>query len=102
MNMKLTNTSVVLEHAIKPGKYLFFGLSSWRHEHSGYHGYTKIEAEFLEHGTVGGNIYFFGSNWMEQHEDEELEEGVVPSNEFAFASHDIVDGEWHHFGKIVF
>jgi len=103
INMKLTNKTVVLEHAIKPGKYLFFGLSSWRRGHVDVNRtYTKIEAEFLDHGLVGGSIHLFGANWMEQYEDEEVAEGVVPENEFAAESHGIVDGEWHHFGKIVF
>ena len=64
--------------------------------------HTKIEVEFMKHGVVGGAIYLFNNNWMEQYEDEELDDwAITPDNKLADESYQIVDGEWHHFGKIV-
>ena len=64
--------------------------------------HMKMEVELLRHGVVEGTLWLFGADWMENYSDAEMESGALPANELSRASHEIVDGEWHHFGSLVF
>eukprot|EP01083_Nonionella_stella_P144636 451894_1 len=87
LNMKLTNETVVLQHVIKPGKYTFIGSSSLRQST-----FLKIEVEFMKLGIVEGMMHSSSI-------DEDTQ--MVHYDENAQSSCKIIDGEWHHFGKIV-
>ena len=109
LDMKLTNKTVTLEHAIRPGKYVFFGLSSCKQGNGDENDYKldvnmKIEVEFCKHGVVDGMIYLFLNDWTDNYEEDDIDDGKVlcPDNQFSYDSFKIVDGEWHHFGKIIF
>merc|ERR1712129_162921 len=102
LNMKLSNKTVVLEHTIKPGPCIFFGLSSMSKEEDDERNvYMKIDAQLLEHGMVDGFIYLFDEQWM-NHYDNDEDDVAMPDNAYAYEKHAIIDGEWHHFGNIAF